>query len=304
MSIKSFINRNLSSFKRNNLKKHVIDTVINTIQKNESVINLHRIDANNVGDYYCAPHLYFEELKGKQLDIYDFKSSDKTVTNNWINKVSNNSLIIGGGGLLNRSSFKMQLDLFKQLAIKGKKTVLWGVGHNSKSKNDFGKISSYNISIKNFGLVGVRDYEMKENWVPCVSCMHSIFDKSYSEIQDIGIIFHKKTIKNKRLLKKLQTYPSTSNTTNIEHMINFIGASNTIVTDSYHAMYWSMLLGKKVIAIPNSSKFFDFKYQPVFSSFSNFEKDIVKAKSYSGILEECREVNLRFAEKVFNYLNI
>ena len=86
-------------------------------------------------------------------------------------------------------------------------------------------------------------------------------------------------------------------------MISFIGKSNTIVTDSYHAMYWSILLGKKVVAIPNSSKFFDFKYQPIISSFKEFEKDLHKAKSYSGVLEECREVNIKFADKVFNYLN-
>jgi hypothetical protein len=69
-------------------------------------------------------------------------------------------------------------------------------------------------------------------------------------------------------------------------------------------MYWSFLLGKKVIAIPTTSKFFDFKYQPIISSFETFEQDIKKAPSYSGILEECREVNLKFADKVFDYLNI
>ena len=78
----------------------------------------------------------------------------------------------------------------------------------------------------------------------------------------------------------------------------------TIVTDSYHAMYWSMLLGKKVVVVPNSSKFFDFKYHPVYSSFQDFESQLYKTQSYSGVLAECREVNLKFADKVFDYLNI
>jgi len=304
MSISKFAKTNLSTFSISKRKNKVIQSILNNENNNNHVINVHRIDTNNIGDFYCAPHLYFDELKGGKLDIFEFKSKDEKIANNWIDKISNNALIIGGGGLLNRSCFKMQLGVFEQLAIKGKKTVLWGIGHNSKSKNEFGKISSYNINTKNFGLVGVRDYEINENWVPCVSCIHSIFDKNFYETQDIGIIFHKKTIKNKALLKKLKSYPSTSNTTNLEDIIAFIGASKTIVTDSYHAMYWSILLEKKVVAIPNSSKFFNFKYNPVISSFDNFDKDVSKAQSYSGVLEECREVNLKFADKVFDYLNL
>ncbi len=304
MSLKKFIQRQSSSLFRKKRKRDVIKTIINSSQSNNDVVNLHRIDANNVGDFYCAPHLYFNELKGKQLDIFDYKSLDKNITENWISKICENSLIIGGGGLLNRNSFEMQINLFQQLHNKGKKTVLWGAGHNSKSKDQFGKINSYNIDPLKFGLVGVRDFNMRELWVPCVSCMHPIFDKSFDETQEIGIIFHKKTIKNKKLLGKLDQYPSTSNTTDLDHMISFIGASQTIVTDSYHAMYWSMLLGKKVVAIPNSSKFFDFKYHPIYSSFDNFESDLNKTHSYSGVLKECRDINLKFADKVFDFLNL
>lgn len=304
MSISKFLKRNLSSFNRSQHKNKVINSILSANQQNNNVINVHRIDFGNVGDFYCAPHLYFDELKDKALDIFDFKNPEESITNNWIEKVSNNALIIGGGGLLNRGSFEKQMKLFELLSSKGKKTVLWGVGHNAKDKSKFGKKTNYNVNTKKFGLVGVRDYNMNDIWVPCVSCMNSIFDKDFEETQGIGIIYHKKTVKNKQLLKKFQNYPSTSNTTNLEDMISFIGKSKTIVTDSYHAMYWSILLEKKVVAIPNSSKFFDFKYQPVISTFENFENDIHKAQSYSGVLEECREVNLKFTDKVFDYLNI
>jgi hypothetical protein len=68
-------------------------------------------------------------------------------------------------------------------------------------------------------------------------------------------------------------------------------------------MYWSLLLGKKVMVFPSSSKFFDFKYSPVISSFDRFRDDLPKLRRYTGVLEECREVNLAFAEKVFDYLD-
>lgn len=304
MNFSNFIKRNLKTFERSKQKRKAIQSILNSEQLNTGVTNLHRIDINNVGDYYCAPHHYFTQLKNKQLDIFDYKSSDDKTIKNWTEKISNNALIIGGGGLLNRGCFEKQMRLFEQLTTKGKKTVLWGIGHNSKSKRDFDNITTYNIDVNKFGLVGVRDYKMSNNWVPCVSCMHTVFDKSYVEEQEIGVIFHKKTLKNKSILNKLKNYPSSSNTTDLDEICSFIGKSQTIVTDSYHAMYWSMLLGKKVLAIPNSSKFYDFKYKPVFSSFDNFENDISKAESYSGVLEECRDVNLKFADKVFDYLKI
>lgn len=304
MSTIEFLKNNLTSVNRHFRKKRVLKEVKNSIQKNTGIANVYRVDSNNVGDFYCAPHLYFDELKDNKLDIFDYKSPNKPTTQNWIDQVCDNSLIIGGGGLLNRKCFEKQMKLFEYLNVEGKKTVIWGAGHNSDNKNDFGKISQYNINLKKVGLVGVRDYSMGESWVPCVSCMHSIFDKRYDEINDIGIIYHRISAKNKRLLNKLKYYPSTSNSTNLEEMVSFIGNSRVIVTDTYHAMYWAMLLGKKVLVIPNSSKFYDFKYKPVFTTFNSFEKDLKKTQTTNGILEECREINLKFAEKVFNYLNI
>lgn len=294
----------LNSIKRKIRKTKTLKTILKTDQTNTSVINLHRYDKTNVGDFYCAPHHYFDVLKGKYLDIFDYKVDDKTVRNNFISKISNNSLIIGGGGLLNRSGFSKQMKTFEKLSEKNKKMVLWGVGHNRKNPSTFNKKVNYNIDISKFCLAGTRDYSMPGEYVPCVSCMHSIFDKDYSSVQETGIIFHKDTLKKNNLLKRLENYPTSSNTTNLEEMVGFIGKSETIVTDSYHAMYWSLLLNKKVVAIPNSSKFYDFKYKPVFSSFDNFEDYIKKGQSYSGILEECRDINHKFADKVFNYLNL
>ncbi|AUS03986.1 polysaccharide pyruvyl transferase family protein [Pseudotamlana carrageenivorans] len=304
MSIKNFIIRNLTSISRAKNKRQTLKTIIKAETRHENWINIHRIDPNNIGDYYCAPHLYFDELKGKSLDIFDYKSNHPEIRENFVQSVSNNALIIGGGGLLNRNSFSMQLKTFEKLAKSGKKTVLWGVGHNSNNKSNFGKNIFYNIDTAAFGVVGVRDYNRIESYVPCVSCLHPIFDKKYTNTQEVGLIFHKKTLKDKSLVKQLSHYPYTSNTKDLESLVSFIGKSETVVTDSYHAMYWAMLLEKKVIAIPNSTKFFDFKYQPGFSTFSDFESQLKKTQVYTGVLEECRTLNLNFSERVFNYLNV
>ncbi|NQX84323.1 MAG: polysaccharide pyruvyl transferase family protein [Flavobacteriaceae bacterium] len=292
----------IHSIKRSYHKRHSISTIKKAPISNTPVANIHRIDTSNAGDYYCAPHHYFDALKGTHLDIFSYKSIDKNRRQNFIDTVSQKSLIIGGGGLLNRNGFKRQMQLFESLASNGKKIVLWGIGHNDKHNMSNG--INYNINTSQFALAGLRDYSKAEHYVPCVSCLHPIFDQPFTESQDIGIVFHKDTLKKENILSKFKSYPTASNIMKFEDIIDFIKLTNKIVTDSYHVMYWSMLLNKKVVVIPNSSKFFDFKYHPVISNFDDAISQLSKANAYTGILEECRTINHKFADKAFDYLNI
>lgn len=294
----------INSLKRKWNRYDVTRKILNGNYFNESVVNIHRIDTKNIGDYYCAPHHYFEPLKGKYLDIFDYKNENEKIRSNYIEDVCNKSIIVGGGGLLNRGGFEMQMKLFEKISEKGKKIVLWGVGHNEKSKKNYGKVSKYNIDINKFGLVGTRDYSMPGEFVPCVSCLHPIFDQKFDTKNEVGIVFHKDTLKKENITKKYQNFATSSNTSNLEDLIEFIGESENIITDSYHTMYWAMLMEKKVITIPNSSKFFDFKHQPIISNFDDALNHLNKGETFSGLLEECREINLKFSEKVFNYLNL
>ncbi len=294
----------IGSIKKSRRKKQTIRKILSSPLNNKPVINVHRVDTRNVGDYYCAPHHYFDKLKNTSVDIFDYKKPDSETRAAFIEKTCGHSIIIGGGGLLNRGGFRRQMKLFQDLSKKGKKTVLWGVGHNEKHPKTYGKVKGYNVDVSKFGLVGTRDYTNPGEYVPCVSCLHPIFDKTYKETQEVGVVFHKDTLKKPKILHKFKDFPSSSNTTDLESLISFIGASEKIITDSYHVMYWSMLLGKRVVTVPNSSKFYDFKYRPVFSDFDNALESFSDAEIYPGLLEECREINLKFADKVFDYLGM
>ncbi|WP_320814027.1 polysaccharide pyruvyl transferase family protein [Flavobacterium sp.] len=293
-----------TEFNSNKRKESIINDVLTREQKSHGVLNVHRINEKNVGDYYCAPHLYFDELKDKKLDISDFRSIFKKKTDNWISQISNNDLILGGGGLLNIKHFKMQMELFEKLASNGKKIVIWGAGHNEINLDDYHKNQKYWIDVNKFGLVGTRDFSFPGEWIPCVSCLNPVFNKTHTEEYEVGLLFNAKSIKDDKLIKKLEKYPQSSNTTNLEEMINFIGKCETLVTNSYHAMYWAILMEKKVVSIPATSKFFDFKYKTPITSFEDFENEIKNATKYTGVLEECREINLKFADKTFDYLNL
>ncbi len=298
------INKIIASLKRSQRKRKVISTILSSEQQNNGVINLHRLDTRNVGDLYCAPHHYFDVLKGSEVDIFDYKSEDKAVLQNFIDRTVSSSIILGGGGLLNRGGFVKQVKMVEALGAKGKKTVIWGAGHNEKSPSNYGKVTSYNVDVSKFGLVGTRDYNMPGEWIPCVSCLHPLFSEQYDETNDIGIIFHKDTLRKPEITSKFKDFPTSSNTTDMEALIHFIGSCNKIVTDSYHTMYWSMLMGKKVVAVPNSSKFYDFKYMPVISTFDDALNQFPKSEIYPELLEECRNRNIDFSKKVFDYLNL
>lgn len=299
------IKKLLNKISNPNVKSTTVKTILNQKQKHNDVVNIHRLNPNNAGDYYCAPHNYFKKLEGKALDIFDYKSYDKRVNLNFINSLTDNSLIIGGGGLLNRNSFERQMKLFEKLALRNKKVVVWGVGHNDKRKKTFGKVRSYNVNPENFEFFATRDYDLPGEYVPCVSCLHSAFDKSYEVKEEIGVIFHSKSMKNDSITNKFNNYPSLSNKSDLEDLINFIGKYEGIITDSYHAMYWSFLLNKKVVVVPNSSKFFNFHLKPIFSNFDDCINDLKKAvRKGDGVLEECREINLQFSKKVFDYLDL
>lgn len=299
------LNKILNKINSSKLKKRTLNSILEKEQKNYNVINVHRLNPNNVGDFYCAPHNYFHNLENSELDIFDYKSNSEIVRNNFINKISNNKLIVGGGGLLNRGSFHRQMKLFEELAQNGKKIVIWGVGHNEKKKSKYGKAQNYNIDHKKFNLFATRDQNLPGEYVPCVSCLNKVFDNKYDEKRDFGIVFHSKTYKKSSIKNKFKNIPYTSNSTDLNSLVKFIGESEGIITDSYHAMYWSFLLNKKVVVIPNSSKFFDFHLKPVFSNFDDCIKDLNKSKTlYSSPLEECRELNIQFAKKAFEYLEI
>ncbi len=298
------INKIIASLRRSQRKRKTINTILASTQQNSGVINLHRLDTRNVGDLYCAPYHYFPELKGSAVDIFDYKSEDKAVLQEFIDRTVSSSIILGGGGLLNRGGFVKQVKMVEALGSKGKKTVIWGAGHNEKSPARYGKVTSYNVDVTNFGLVGTRDYNMPGEWIPCVSCMHPLFGETFEETHEVGIIFHKDTLRRPDITGKFRDFPTSSNSTDMQELIGFIGSCNKIVTDSYHTMYWSMLMGKKVVTIPNSSKFFDFKYMPVVATFNNALDSFANAGIYPGLLEECRELNVAFSKKVFDYLNL
>ena len=262
-------------------------------------IHINRNNTNNIGDIKCSPKLYFNFFSNDaQIDIL-FRDSKNPF--NWLDEIKliNSNIIVGGGGLLDRETFKKSIvRLLNNKKIK--KKIIWGAGHNSKNL----KINEKNIlSILNeFNLVGTRDYKFSKknnfDFVPCVSCMDPVFDDNKTKIiNEFGVIEHEHIPLN------ITSFPKLKNNSTFIDTINFIKQSDKMITNSYHVMYWSILLNKKVVVVPNSSKFFDFIHTPkMINSISDINlKNDFKNINFNA-LEDCRNQNLMFFKKVKNYL--
>lgn len=254
------------------------------MQNNKNIINIYRHITTNTGDMYSSPCLYFDWLKNaEKIDIYMEKVSE-VITN-----VDKKVLILGGGGLITNKDFKKSLDWIGKSRFK--KKIVWGAGHNTHDQNEFRNSDPF---LEMFDLVGIRDFGTKYEWVPCASCMHEAFNKIYPIKNEIVVYEHK----NFPLM--ITSYPKRNNKSgDLAETLSFLGSGKTVITNTYHGVYWTTLLQRKVILIePFSTKFNSFKHSPAISNRKNFKDYLNTAKIYPNALSECRKANMNFALKV------
>ena len=253
------------------------------------LINIQRCDANNVGDWFSTPRFYFDQLR--QIPAIDIWNTDFSDSYKWL---KNKTILYGGGGLFGNEDFENKLRLIMNSGYN--KLICWGAGHN---KHD-GEEIDYSPYLSSFDLLGVRDDNVPgTQWVPCVSCMHSGFDKQPTPKHNIVVYEHKDHTIN------ISGYPKINNRVrNIIDVIDFLNSAEFIITSTYHGVYWSTLLNKKVLLMnPFSSKFKGFRHKPVVATKENYLQKLEEAVNYPGALEECRNANILFSKKVFGMIS-
>ena len=249
------------------------------------IYEVHRKVDNNVGDYYSNPSKYFSFNNINSQELLH-SSTD----------LAGKNLIVGGGGLIHK---KFQLHIQNLLEKNPQNSVLWGIGHNFGKKHiaKCGDQVLFPDWLEKCNLVGIRDFikEKEELYLPCVSCMHRAFNKSYQTSKDVGYFLHAFKTKLANTHNKSVFY---NNSLDFENAIEFIGSHKTIITDSYHGAYWAMLLNKQVQVVSWSVKFNYFKNTPLFLDNINQEPLIQTHFVQKDYLEECRNLNRNFYRKV------
>lgn len=240
----------------------------------------HIVNTPNIGDKYCAPYHYFHF---PHHNVYDINKQ----------KIPKSRVVIYGGGAIEP---RLRVDRIHD-PVDAKFKIAWGIG-TSRSGMKFPP-----DLVDDLDLCGRREFGRNGGeYIPCVSAMSQFFDKKYDAKNDI--VLYKHGVKSKFNTEDTNQFPSINNRASFEEAIKFLGESRVIVTDSFHGTYWGLLLGKKVICIPFSSKFYGFKFPPIYSTYSSWKEELKNIPSYDAdALEDCRRLNIRFYNKVMDLVS-
>lgn len=243
---------------------------------------VHFLKTQNVGDRQCAPYNFYS-FSPHVVDVIDVREFPAHSSTRY------DAVIFGGGAI------GFSLNRIGRERINSPKVIGWGIGRSHK-RFTAGKPPSF---VPWADLLGVRDYGLPKTkgltWVPCVSCKHPIFD----ELEEVRKTREVVGFINEGLRKTLPAgLPAVmGNRSSMEDIIPFLASAETVVTNSYHGMYWATLLGCKVIVHgAYSSKFHFFHYPPTFTYADQSWKAAAKTATQYGRwpLTEARQINDAF----------
>jgi hypothetical protein len=238
---------------------------------------------DNVGDQAAAPLLYFA-FPGYEVVLDDYSN---------LAKHADCALLVFGGGTL--PDFKI-LPFLKMRHARRQPMVAWGLGHSDRDVHRPVSAADFELSLHLFSLFGTRDDRLPIPHVPCSSCMSELFDETYPIKHEVVFYEHS----SNRPLRPSPGAPVLGNSgIRLARALEFLGSGEYIVTSSYHGVYWGVLLGRKVIAVPYGSKFYNFKHDVPLCTDETAWRDLMgHAVAYPQALRESRAVNLAFREKV------
>ena len=234
----------------------------------------------NSGDMASCPYQYFKDFfnqfECKFLDISDALPYEENIVG------KDDCVIVGGGGLDGyHDTWQKRIN---SLAKRAKISIGWGFGSNRNPKRS--NPITVSIDYDAFTLVGTRDYkENKGRYLPCVSCMHPAFKKEYKKVREIGFVMHRDSIID---ASNIPTYAKiATNSMGITRLMEFIGSSKTIESNSYHVCYWASLFN-----VPVKRYAFD-------NNDSRFNNAKFKLEGNNdGFLQECIDLNTKFFNEV------
>lgn len=249
---------------------------------------IHRYITNNTGDLACGYYNYFlSEFCDFECVLHDINGVNFSLIK------KSDFVLIGGGGLLNASpEWNYSINRSSRLA---KKSIIWSAGFNSSNGLD-------SLDYSKFDLFAVRDFRYKDfRFVPCATCMMPSLSKEYPILREFGVVAHKDVIGH--IPTEFLNFERITNEALLDDMVRFIGSSEVVLTNSYHAVYWSTLLKRKCILFsPRSEKYSYFKYVPALYSGDLFE-DVRGASVYENALNDSKELTLNYLNDIKIILN-
>lgn len=236
---------------------------------------------NNTGDLMSCPAQWFAFPEHRVEDC-DTPVDDCTA-------------VIYGGGVMANWLLGRELPPVPRIA--------WGIGSSRHGQADPWP------DPPGFDLVGVREWteerEAAGHWTPCASCMSPLFDREYPIKQEVVLFSNaSSSIKNTHSLA-VGGMPTMENDRPMAEIVPFLASAYVVITNSYHGVLWATLLGRRVVCVPYSSKFFNFRHPPAYSYDRGLDwrARVDEASEYPEALDECRAATRAFYTRAMEIID-
>ena len=232
---------------------------------------IHRRDKFNAGDMASNPKNYFEWLGDwKVIDITGIQ---------WFN-LNDCHVILGGGGLLYDD---FEPFMMKILGSKLRSLTLWGIGRNRHGRDDTDLPRFGQMLLDKADLVGLRDCMIHDDWIPCPSVMHHLFDEPMEKNGKLAVQHREDRF---RWIPP-QNFMEVKMQGNIDALIEEIASAEVVMSSSYHGALWGLCAGAKTCSVNGfSQKFKHGLPHTVHHVASDNGKNGWMKKSYFDILPE------------------
>jgi hypothetical protein len=223
-------------------------------------------------------------------------------------------VVIGGGGLIGPGPFEEAIE--SVFAQRPAAVVFWGVGHNVLYGVGLDDTSGWRNRVlmddrtplwpEYFSaarLVGVRDWDAGMPWVPCPSCLRPEM-AAYATVEpdhDVAVINHYEhpIDASAAAAAGLSVARATNNTEELAPVLATIAAAPVVVSNSYHVLYWALLLGRAAVAYaPGNTRFDHFRWPVERASGEDWTAAVLRAKPSPDALTEARDATAAFSARV------
>lgn len=237
----------------------------------------HLRNTNNVGDKACSPFDYFDWGDATVKDMREVSALY-------------DACVFGGGKIFGGLADAEGVNLGRSPLH-----IAWGVG----TRQTFPISSKYRRARRLCDLVGSRDWgDRRYDFAPCASCMSPLFDADMTPDHDVVFYWHGGKTEKQNIRIPDSIPDKANNVGNFEDSIRFIASGKTVISNSYHGVYWSLLLGRKTICIPFSNKFYGYRLPPAYATRKNWLHKLDTGIAQPQMLANCRVATMAFKAKV------
>lgn len=238
----------------------------------------HLRETDNIGDRSCSPYDYFD---WGDATVSDVRNDDTPAYD----------IGIYGGG-------KIFGGLSKYAGVrrdKGSVNIAWGVG----TVQSFPLSWRYMKSRRSMDLIGSRDFgDKRYTYAPCPSCMADQFDAPDAPVHDVVFYAHGGKTAKMGLDIPDHIPVLTNECKDLDTALRFISSGATVISNSYHGVYWGLLMGRKTLCVPFSNKFGGYRQSPHYATPANWQSEIKNAIARPEMRGIVRDATHAFKAKV------